>query len=59
MTLEVSSLISDIHSTHKLSIGVIDFRPLTRLAVSKVLFGRAPDKDAILHLRGLLEIENP
>jgi len=55
---EVSSLISDIYSTYKISIGVIDFRSLIHLAATRILCGRTLTRDTIFHLRGILEIEN-
>ena len=55
---EVGDLVADIYSAFGVNIGIIDLRSLLVLAVGVVLENKAPDTDAILNLRGFIDVIN-
>ena len=53
---EVSNLVEDIYVTYDISVGVIDFHSLVRLAALRLLQERKPKDEDLFGLRGLIQI---
>jgi len=53
---EVSELIADIKTAFRMNIGVVDFRSLLALAIGVLTGGKTYDRDAMLNLRGLIDV---
>ncbi|MBA7481474.1 hypothetical protein ES707_16948 [subsurface metagenome] len=55
---EVSQLVDDIYKAFGISVGVIDFRSLVRLAAMRYIQDKKPNEEDIFKLRGLIEISD-
>ncbi len=53
---EVGGLVADVRTAFGVNVGVIDFRSLATMAVAAVLEGRAHDSQALLNLRGFIDV---
>ena len=53
---DMSQLIDDIYDTFGLSIGVVDLKTLTTLAIKSVVDGETIDDDQLNHLKGFLHV---
>lgn len=53
---DVADLVDDIYLTYNVSVGIIDFGSLIRLAAIQLMYDRRPKDDDLFALRGLLVI---
>jgi hypothetical protein len=53
---EVGGLVADVSTAFGINVGVVDFRSLATIAVAAVLEGRAHDSQALLNLRGFIDV---
>lgn len=56
---EVLSLVDDIYNAYGVSVGIIDFRSLVRLAAIRLVHDQVPKDEDFFTLRGQIEIHGP